>query len=51
VEASADSLENAQEVFLTNSRLGVMPLRFGKVEPGPVGCALRDTCRRKKIIP
>lgn len=51
VKAAADSLEKAQEIFLTNSRLGVMPLRFGKVAPGPVGCALRDRCRREKIIP
>lgn len=51
VEASAGSMENAEEIFLTNSRLGVIPLRFGKVEPGPVGCALRDRCRREKIIP
>jgi branched-subunit amino acid aminotransferase/4-amino-4-deoxychorismate lyase len=51
VEVAADSMESAQEIFLTNSRLGVMPLRFGKVEPGPVGCALRDRCRREKIIP
>lgn len=51
VEVAADSMESAQEIFLTNSRLGVMPLRFGKVEPGPAGCALRDRCRREKIIP
>jgi hypothetical protein len=38
-------------VFLTNSRIGVMPLRFGALEPGPVGCALRDRCRQEKIIP
>lgn len=51
VEVVADSMENAQEIFLTNSRLGVMPLRLGKVAPGPAGCALRDRCRREKIIP
>ena len=51
VEVAADDMENAQEIFLTNSRLGVMPLRLGKVAPGPVGCALRDRCRREKIIP
>jgi hypothetical protein len=44
-------LKDAGEIFLTNSRLGVMPLRFGAVEPGPIGCALRDRCRREKIIP
>jgi branched-subunit amino acid aminotransferase/4-amino-4-deoxychorismate lyase len=51
VELAADCLKDAEEVFLTNSRLGVMPLRFGPLEPGPVGCALRDRCRQEKIIP
>ena len=51
VEVAADCLKDAEEVFLTNSRLGVMPLRFGALEPGPVGCALRDRCRQEKIIP
>ena len=51
VELAADHLADAVEVFLTNSRLGVMPLRFGGLEPGPVGCALRDRCRQEKIIP
>jgi branched-subunit amino acid aminotransferase/4-amino-4-deoxychorismate lyase len=51
VEFSANFLAEAGEVFLTNSRLGVMPLRFGKLDPGPVGCALRDRCRREKLIP
>lgn len=51
VELAADRLKDAEEVFLTNSRLGVMPLRFGTLEPGPVGCALRDRCRQEKIIP
>ncbi len=51
VEVDAESIENAQEIFLTNSRLGVMPLRLGKIAPGSVGYALRDRCRRKKIIP
>ena len=51
VEVAADRLKDAGEIFLTNSRLGVMPLRFGAVEPGPIGCALRDRCRREKIIP
>lgn len=51
VEFSANRLAEADEVFLTNSRLGVMPLRFGTLEPGPIGCALRDRCRREKIIP
>ena len=51
VEVAADHLTDAEEIFLTNSRLGVMPLRFGALEPGPVGCALRDRCRQEKIIP
>jgi 4-amino-4-deoxychorismate lyase len=51
VEVAADHLTDAEEVFLTNSRLGVMPLRFGTLEPGPVGWALRDRCRQEKIIP
>ena len=51
VEIAANRLKDAEEVFLTNSRLGVMPLRFGALEPGPVGCALRDRCRQEKIIP
>ena len=51
VEVAADSMEDVQEIFLTNSRLGVMPLHFGKVAPGSVGCALRDRCRQEKIIP
>ena len=51
VEFPAERLGDAEEVFLTNSRLGVMPLRIGKSEPGPVGCALRERCRREKLIP
>ncbi|MEY3480715.1 MAG: hypothetical protein RIQ71_1490 [Verrucomicrobiota bacterium] len=51
VELPANRLGEAEEVFLTNSRLGVMPLRIGKLEPGPVGCALRERCRREKLIP
>lgn len=51
VEFPAENLEDAAEVFLTNSRLGVMPLHLGNLAPGPVGCALRDRCRRENIIP
>lgn len=47
----APDLHKVGEIFLTNSRLGVMPLQVGSVAPGPVGCALRDRCRREKIIP
>jgi branched-subunit amino acid aminotransferase/4-amino-4-deoxychorismate lyase len=51
VEMAVNRLKDAEEIFLTNSRLGVMPLHFGAVEPGPIGCALRDRCRRENIIP
>lgn len=47
----ADRLEEAEEVFLTNSRLGAMPLRCGSLQLGPVGRALRDCCRREKLVP
>jgi branched-subunit amino acid aminotransferase/4-amino-4-deoxychorismate lyase len=47
----APDLEKVGEIFLTNSRLGVMPLKLGNVSPGPAGCALRDRCRGEKIIP
>lgn len=51
IELPAWRTEEIGEVFLTNSRLGVMPLQLGKTGPGPVGCALRDRCRLEKIIP
>ena len=51
VEFPANRLRDTEEIFLTNSRLGIMPLRFGAVEPGAMGCALRDRCRRENIIP
>lgn len=47
----AERLREVEEIFLTNSRLGVMPLRFASLREGPMGCALRDRCRREKIIP
>jgi branched-subunit amino acid aminotransferase/4-amino-4-deoxychorismate lyase len=50
-EAPAAVLAQAEEIFLTNSRLGVMPLQVGAVAPGPVGCALRDACRAAAITP
>ena len=50
-EIAATRLGEAKEVFLTNSRLGVMPLRYGTIGAGPVGAALRDACRREKILP
>ncbi|MGA0110792.1 MAG: aminotransferase class IV [Chthoniobacterales bacterium] len=51
IECPAWRMEEAGEIFLTNSRLGVMPLQFGKIGPGPVGCALRDRCHREKLVP
>lgn len=51
VEFRADRLDEAEEVFLTNSRLGVMPLLCGNLQPGRVACALRDRCRREKLVP
>lgn len=51
VRFKALDLDKAGEIFLTNSRLGVMPLKCGNLSPGPLGCALRDRCRSEKIIP
>lgn len=51
IEIASDALHRAEEAFLTNSRLGVMPLRIGDVAPGPIGCGLRDTCRESLLIP
>jgi len=51
VSFKASELAEAAEIFLTNSRLGVMPLKCGNLSPGPLGCALRDRCRGEKIIP
>ena len=51
VEFPAARLGEVAELFLTNSRLGVMPLRCGAVAPGPVGHALRAAARRGKIMP
>lgn len=50
-EIPAACLGEAGEVFLTNSRLGVMPLICGSIAAGPIGAALRDACRQEKIIP
>lgn len=47
----AARLPEVTELFLTNSRLGVMPLRCGAIAPGPVGRSLRETILREKIIP
>lgn len=51
VRFKALDLDKVGEIFLTNSRLGVMPLQFGGLATGTLGCALRDRCRREKIIP
>ena len=51
MEFHAASLGEVAELFLTNSRLGVMPLRSGAVAPGPVGHALRAAAHRGKIMP
>ncbi len=51
VEFPATRLAEASELFLTNSRLGVVPLRFGTTGPGPVGRSLQDACHAAKITP
>jgi len=51
IQFPAARLADVTEFFLTNSRLGVMPLKCGNLSPGPLGCALRDRCRGEKIIP
>ena len=50
-EFPAARLAEVAELFLTNSRLGIMPLQCGAVAPGPVGHALREAALREKIIP
>lgn len=47
----AGRLVEASEVFMTNSRLGVMPLRFENISPGPVGRILREDIIREKLVP
>ena len=51
VEFPAARLAETSELFLTNSRLGVMPLHCGPIAPGPLGRSLRQTILREKIIP
>ena len=51
VECPAERLGQATELFITNSRLGVMPLRFGSVTPGPIGRSLQEACRTARITP
>ncbi|MBU3665027.1 MAG: hypothetical protein FGM15_04005 [Chthoniobacterales bacterium] len=47
----ADHLVEASEIFLCNSRLGVMPLHFEGIGPGAVGRALREEILREKLVP
>jgi branched-subunit amino acid aminotransferase/4-amino-4-deoxychorismate lyase len=51
IEFPSDHLGEVEEIFMTNSRLGVMPLHLGSITPGSLGLSLRDTCRREKLIP
>lgn len=51
VEFPVARLANLTELFLTNSRLGVMPLHCGTIAPGPVGHALRKAALRENIVP
>lgn len=51
VNLPAARLDEVTEIFLTNSRLGVMPLQCGSVAPGPIGADLRDSLRREKLVP
>lgn len=51
IEFPAAELGEADEIFLTNSRLGVLPLQFGRIAPGPVGQQLRDLLRRENLVP
>ena len=51
MEFPAARLASVTELFLTNSRLGVMPLRCGAVAPGPIGRSLRAAALRGNIVP
>ena len=51
IKFPAARLGEVSELFLTNSRLGLMPLQCGPVAPGPVGHNLRATALRENIIP
>jgi branched-subunit amino acid aminotransferase/4-amino-4-deoxychorismate lyase len=51
VKFPAARLPEATELFLTNSRLGVMPLQCAAITPGPLGRALRQTLLRENIVP
>ncbi len=47
----AGRLDEVAELFMTNSRQGVVPLHYQNISSGPVGRALRTTCLRQKITP
>ena len=51
IEFPAARLHESTELFLTNSRLGIMPLHCGTIAPGPVGHSLREAILREKIVP
>lgn len=51
IEFPAARLAEAAELFLTNSRLGVVPLHCNTIAPGPVARSLREAALREKIIP
>jgi len=51
IKFPAARLAEATELFLTNSRLGVMPLRCNAIAPGPLGRALREALLRENIVP
>ena len=51
VKFPAARLPEATELFLTNSRLGVMPLQCAAITPGPLGRTLRATLLRENIVP
>ena len=51
VKFPAARLPEATELFLTNSRLGVMPLQCAAITPGPLGRSLRQTLVRENIVP
>ena len=51
VKFPAARLPDATELFLTNRRLGVMPLHCAAITPGPLGRTLRATLLRENIVP
>ena len=51
VEFPATRLADVTELFLTNSRVGIMPLHCGTIAPGPLGRSLREAILREKITP